>query len=217
MPQPRFHRLDPDRRAAILRAAAEEFAAHGYDGASLQRIADRLNVSKGSLYYYFDDKADLFETVADEAWRVMLPDDPIDLSLLDARSFWPILAAELQALSERTVSVPWLAGVAKILYHPPPSSAMHDIVSRQLERSRVWIRAAIRRGQELGVVRTDLPEDLLAAVLMGAAEAADRWAVDSWSSLSADEIVTLADRIFGLLQGLAAPTDESLAEGREGT
>ncbi len=215
MPQPRFHRLDEARRAAMLHAAAEEFAAHGYEGASLQRVASRLGVSKGSLYYYFDDKADLFETVADETWRVMLPDEPVDLDALDRRTFWPTLRDELLAISRRTSEVPWAAGVAKILYHPSPSATMHEIVTRQFERSRSWIRAAIRRGQTLDVIRTDLPEDLLAAVVMAAAEAADRWAVDHWGELTADEIVPLSDRIFGLLQGIVT-TAHGLDGGKRG-
>jgi AcrR family transcriptional regulator len=199
----------------MLHAAAEEFAVHGYEGASLQRIASRVGVSKGSLYYYFDDKADLFETVADETWRVMLPAEPVDLERLDAATFWPTLRDELQAISRRATEFPWAAGVAKILYHPTPSATMHDIVSRQLERSSAWIRTAVRRGQTLGVIRTDLPEDLLAAVVMAAAEAADRWAVDHWSDLPADEVVNLSDRIFGLLRAVvttargAAPEEGS--------
>jgi len=217
MPQPRFHRLDEPRRAAMLHAAAEEFAAHGYDGASLQRVASRLGVSKGSLYYYFDDKADLFETVADETWRVMLPAEPVDLEALDTQTFWPTLRDELHAISRRTTEFPWAAGVAKILYHPTPSATMHEIVSRQFERSRAWIRAAIRRGQALGVVRGDLPEDLLAAVVMAAAEAADRWAVDHWGELSARDVVPLSDRIFELLRGIVTTADGVDGEQRTRT
>ena len=48
-----------------------------------------------------------------------------------------------------------------------------------------------------------------------AAEAADRWAVDHWSALPADEVVNLSDRIFGLLRAIvtaahgAAPEEGS--------
>ena len=63
MPTKRFHNLDPDKRAAFLEAAAEEFATHGYTGASLNRIIERAGTSKGAMYYYFEDKADLYATV----------------------------------------------------------------------------------------------------------------------------------------------------------
>lgn len=43
----------------ILDAAVKEFSAHGYSDASLEAIATGSNISKGSLYYYINDKADL--------------------------------------------------------------------------------------------------------------------------------------------------------------
>src|SRR3984885_12893671 len=50
----------PEKRAQILRGAANVFAADGYEGASMARIAAIAGVSKGTLYNYFDSKAALF-------------------------------------------------------------------------------------------------------------------------------------------------------------
>jgi AcrR family transcriptional regulator len=47
------------RRVEILEAAAEEFAIRGYHDASLQRIGDKVGLSKASLYYYVSSKSDL--------------------------------------------------------------------------------------------------------------------------------------------------------------
>ena len=66
-PRPRFETLEPARRSAILDAAAEEFAARGFEAASYNRIIERAGTSKGAMYYYFEDKADLFTTVVAEA------------------------------------------------------------------------------------------------------------------------------------------------------
>ena len=52
------------QQQAILRAALDEFAAHGFHDASLNRIIDAAGISKGSMYYYFDGKEDLFAHVA---------------------------------------------------------------------------------------------------------------------------------------------------------
>ena len=67
MPLPRFHKLEPERRQAILDAASEEFAANGFEGASYNRIIAGAGISKGAMYYYFADKDDLFRTVLDES------------------------------------------------------------------------------------------------------------------------------------------------------
>ena len=72
MPRPRFKKLAADKRAAIIEAAGVEFAAHGFQGASLNAIIAAAGISKGAFYYYFDDKADLFATVIEYATEVTL-------------------------------------------------------------------------------------------------------------------------------------------------
>lgn len=52
--------LSPEKRAQILAGAATVFAADGYEGASMARIATVAGVSKGTLYNHFDSKAALF-------------------------------------------------------------------------------------------------------------------------------------------------------------
>jgi len=52
--------LSPEKRAQILQGAAAVFAQDGYEGASMSRIASEAAVSKGTLYNYFEGKADLF-------------------------------------------------------------------------------------------------------------------------------------------------------------
>ncbi len=44
-------------RQAILQAAAAEFAASGFAGAGVDRIARRAGVNKAMIYYHFNDKA----------------------------------------------------------------------------------------------------------------------------------------------------------------
>lgn len=47
-----------DTKAAIADAAAAEFLARGYAGASMSSIADRIGLTKGALTYHFPTKAD---------------------------------------------------------------------------------------------------------------------------------------------------------------
>ncbi|MHC1562918.1 TetR family transcriptional regulator [Actinomycetospora sp. C-140] len=53
-------------RGAILAAAAEEFAAASYHEASLSRILERSNVTKGALYFHFVSKESIALAVVDE-------------------------------------------------------------------------------------------------------------------------------------------------------
>lgn len=50
-------------RAAVLDAAAEQFIARGFVETTIDDVAVAARVSKGTVYYHFVDKADLFEAV----------------------------------------------------------------------------------------------------------------------------------------------------------
>ena len=71
----RLERKRGRRIAEILTAAAELFGERGYDAVSLEDVADRLDVTKGSLYYYFASKDELvtaaIETLGNE-WTARL-------------------------------------------------------------------------------------------------------------------------------------------------
>jgi TetR/AcrR family transcriptional regulator len=57
-----------ESRAAILAAAAQEFAEHGIAGARTDTIAQEAGVNKALLYYYFKDKETLYGAVLDDAF-----------------------------------------------------------------------------------------------------------------------------------------------------
>src|SRR5690348_16703996 len=57
-----------ESRAAILQAAAQEFAEHGIAGARTDEIAREARVNKALLYYYFKDKETLYGAVLDDAF-----------------------------------------------------------------------------------------------------------------------------------------------------
>jgi len=52
-----------ERWSELIEVATDVFYAKGYDAASLQDIADRLGMLKGSLYYYIQSKEDLLYDV----------------------------------------------------------------------------------------------------------------------------------------------------------
>ncbi|MTE13446.1 TetR/AcrR family transcriptional regulator [Nocardia aurantiaca] len=65
MPTGTWDRLAPQRRAAVVAAAEAEFAARGFSGGSLNTICREAGVSKGSLFQYFADKADMYVHLAE--------------------------------------------------------------------------------------------------------------------------------------------------------
>jgi AcrR family transcriptional regulator len=55
----------PDTRARILDAALDVFSETGFEGSSLQQIADRLDLTKAALYYYFRSKDELLQALVE--------------------------------------------------------------------------------------------------------------------------------------------------------
>ncbi|MBL1271252.1 MAG: TetR/AcrR family transcriptional regulator [Marinobacter maritimus] len=53
-------------REKILVAAEEEFALHGYKGATIQKIAERAGLPKSNVLYYFSNKKRMYSAMFDD-------------------------------------------------------------------------------------------------------------------------------------------------------
>ncbi|MCE3228950.1 MAG: TetR/AcrR family transcriptional regulator [Bacteroidetes bacterium] len=63
---------DNSTEQKILSAAEEVFHEKGYDGARMQEIADKADINKGLLHYYFKTKDSLFEAIFSVAIKTMV-------------------------------------------------------------------------------------------------------------------------------------------------
>src|SRR3954452_2036127 len=61
-----FETADNAKRRQIMEGARAVFLAQGFDAASMNDIARKAGVSKGTLYVYFDSKEALFVAITDE-------------------------------------------------------------------------------------------------------------------------------------------------------
>jgi AcrR family transcriptional regulator len=55
-----------ETRDKLLRVARDVFEEDGFDGASISRIVEGANVSRGTFYLYFESKEDIFRTLAED-------------------------------------------------------------------------------------------------------------------------------------------------------
>lgn len=53
-------------KKAIFQSAVKVFSNYGYTGATMDEIVNRAGVAKGSLYYHFKNKEDLFYFIIEE-------------------------------------------------------------------------------------------------------------------------------------------------------
>ena len=59
-------------KAIIFKAAKKEFVTYGFKGASIKRIAERANIARANIHYYFKDKTDLYQQILSniiEVWN----------------------------------------------------------------------------------------------------------------------------------------------------
>lgn len=134
MPTVTWARVDPARRAAVIAAAEAEFGAHGYSRGSLNVIARRAGVAKGSLFQYFADKRDLYAFIADVAsQRVRSYMEGRIRELDPSRPFFEFLPALLDD---------WVAYFAD----HPRERALHAAASFEVDAdARVSVRTVVHR------------------------------------------------------------------------
>ena len=61
-----------ERISDIIAAAQNRFGAYGWEKTSVSEIAADLNMSKGSIYYYFPDKESLYKAVIEKEQHIFL-------------------------------------------------------------------------------------------------------------------------------------------------
>ena len=214
----RLDKLDEERGRALFEAASVEFAEHGFDAASLNRILDRSGMSKSSLYYYFDDKADLFTTLVERSLDVVFRQiGPFEPEALERENFW----SAFEAAYARAIAVVdghgWLVKFGGMFYALRADPKRGAPTNRLFARARAWVERALERGRHLGEVRADLPASLLADSAMGLLESLDRWVVMHWAELSEADKQALPAHHVGLFRRLLAPDGGGgAAEDEEG-
>jgi AcrR family transcriptional regulator len=186
-------RADAERNIATIITTAADLFGRGRSP-SMGEVASAAGVRRATLYGHFPSREELLDAViahaiirTDEALTALaLDDDPADVALERlVRTSWPILDRYRRL---RTTALTDL-GPERLRRH-------HDRTLHHVER-------LIRRGQDNGLFRTDLPLDWLIttfyAVLHAAADEADAGRVSP-----ADAPDLLATTVHSLLAGRSA-------------
>src|ERR1700754_3557544 len=147
-------------RERIREQALALFTDRGYATASLREIADRVGVTKASLYYHYPSKQDLLLAVVrpllERCVDAMLAHRAVaNLFLRDAAGILPALAPLLGDLVETNNRLrEWLAG-------PDPAGVAQIRAVAVLE----LLRTALTAGATLG----DVPDPLVRRTLLESA------------------------------------------------
>ena len=205
MPRPRFQKLDESRRDNILIAAANAFAADGYHGASINQILETAGLSKGVAYYYFEDKADLFATTVEYYFEQFHLPVRANIDKLTPDNFWQMSEKIYQEPLLQSLDKPYMFGVMKAAIRIPRDDPIMERIMPIIEAAFGWMRLIIVRGQEFGVVRTDLPDELLYGYIMAIDEVTDTYLAENLDSLDREKVLQIVSLTVDALRRLLTP------------
>jgi AcrR family transcriptional regulator len=210
MPFSRFARMPNEKRERLMTIAAQEFAAHGFETASLNRILEEAQIGKSSAYYYFEDKADLFGTVVNYCLdHLQLAPASEALNSLTVDTFWPAIAEMHDKPLLHAQQQPWLFGAVRAAERLTPESLQRESLAQltsSLSRYMMTgIGTTIIRGQVLGLIRTDLPNELLIAWFRAIDSSSDDWLLAHLDQLNQEAISYISRQTFATIQQALAP------------
>lgn len=58
----------------ILQAAIDEFSRFGFEGARVDRIAEKADINKAMIFYYYSSKQKLYQSIITNAFKRLLPE-----------------------------------------------------------------------------------------------------------------------------------------------
>ncbi len=138
-----------ERRLEILRSASAAFTRNGFTGATMEEIAEKAQMAKGNLYYYFSSKQDLLffcqeyslERLTEQADEIVESDQTADVKLKG-----------LIALHVRTVLEELPGSTAHTDFRSLPKDQLKKIV-RKRDRYEKAYRQVVEAGVAEGVFK----------------------------------------------------------------
>jgi TetR/AcrR family transcriptional regulator of autoinduction and epiphytic fitness len=163
------HRDTSQKRQSIIAAAMEEFRERGYDGGSMDRIAELAGASKRTVYNHFPSKDELFQAVIDSFGTEMQARKLIRYDA--ARGLEEQLSDFADAELAVAVDPVWM-GLIKVLltvFMRDPELARKAVSRHQAgeDSMTVWMREAARDGR-LAIDDPALAARVFSAMLSGA-------------------------------------------------
>ncbi|HAA57920.1 MAG TPA: hypothetical protein DCE42_24360 [Myxococcales bacterium] len=211
MARSRRRELSEEKKNVLMQVALAEFSAHGFDKSSYNKIIEKSGLSKGVMYYYYDNKEDLYFDVLHRVLSNMehqLPEEQLT-QIVDDVSFWSVFQDISVAFYQLFEEDPLLAGFIRSYM----SSGLREQRPEEYKAAErlafQWLDQLIHKGRELGVVRTDLPESMLFVTMLSVIQATDLWMLEHMETLAPDMFQQTLSHVFHLFYDLLSPPTQA--------
>jgi AcrR family transcriptional regulator len=148
MPKPTFEKLSNHKRETFIKGFLTEFAANNYDKASVSIVVKKLNIAKGSVYQYFDNKLDLYLYLK-SLCEMKKMQYVLGIQRANYATFWEYYRTQYEA------------GIQFDLEHPLESQFLYRMGEKESsevlqELMKEWKQKAIQA--YIGIIQTEIDE-----------------------------------------------------------
>jgi len=164
-------RRKAERPKEILEAAFEEFSRNGYAATTLDQVAERAGVTKGTIYVYFENKEHLFISMVHEVTKAAL-DTVHDMFERHDGSTAELLRAQFSFIYQHIVEDRRRREVVRMLIAEASRfPALADRYHEEIHRPCLdLLQKAIQRGIDRGEIRRsaiiECPQVIIAPIAL---------------------------------------------------
>jgi AcrR family transcriptional regulator len=187
-----------NREADVIDAAIEVFFEKGYPAASIQDVADRVGVLKGSLYYYIESKEDLlfriFDDVHEQSTAILREVQEQELPAIETVRVYIEKHVEWYLKNVKEVSV---------FFHEWRHLSGERLRTAK-ERRRGYeerFRELITKAQKAGDINPDVDPKYASFYVLAAVNAVPDWYRPRGADSAREIAMSYADMTVGVLSG----------------
>ena len=166
MPLARYESIDKSLKTRILDVSKVEFSAHGFVGASYNKIIQKIGISKGSMYYYFENKEDLFvtcfldEALATGSFGFGMTSFPLTE---DKLTYWDSIKAMSSKQWNDVFQHPVLMSLVRQLVSLGTDHPIFHKLNAECEGLSEYgdLMVILEHGVDIGAIRDDVPLNVL--------------------------------------------------------
>ncbi|MGM0409379.1 MAG: TetR/AcrR family transcriptional regulator [Bacillota bacterium] len=165
MPTKTFYNLPEKKKKRIIDAALDEFSSHFYHKASVNRIVESAEISKGSFYQYFDDKKDLYKYIIENLGQKKMEYLKQIIANKEEYNFFEILEKLYETAIKFAKDHPRFDKIGYKLYTNTDSEIFDEIIKNSKEKSITFFEDLLKKGIKEGEVDEKIDLNLAAHIM----------------------------------------------------
>jgi AcrR family transcriptional regulator len=205
----RLERLGDDKKKLLMDSTIKEFIERGFEKASYNKIIERSGLSKGTVYYYFENKESLLKMVLNEIVEQFTSiSDGLDLPETQ-EEYWKV---EYE-YNRRAMNYIFESPYPSLLYILFSNDQRIRSEMTHIDQVLCFRYKLIERGQNLGVVRSDISVKTISMIILEVGKVLSASMIENAGSyedklIIANDIKKFAELMHDLCIRILTPTQK---------